>query len=166
MEEWLYFYLLYDECSENRKYFQYLLLGSLNFACLCHDTVTAARISPLYAEDGMKAADRKVHLYSYLSEQFGEKGIWKSIINRAEVVIVRLSNQMLDNLSVGRSKLRLREAGGNKKTWIGRCGILKQVEINPFWPAWSLVHSASGLSSRWPWGLVSTLAMNRIASSQ
>jgi transcriptional regulator with XRE-family HTH domain len=39
----------------------------------------------------------------------------KAIINKAEVVIVRLSNQMLDNLSGGRSKLGLREAGRNKK---------------------------------------------------
>lgn len=63
----------------------------------------------------LKAAARKAYLYSILCDQFGEKGIQKAIINRAEVAIVHLSNQMLDNLSGGRSKLRLREAGGNKK---------------------------------------------------
>jgi DNA repair protein SbcC/Rad50 len=63
----------------------------------------------------MKVAARKAHLYGILSDQLGEKGIQKAIINKAEIEIVRLSNQMLDNLSGGRSKLRLREAGGNKK---------------------------------------------------
>jgi len=63
----------------------------------------------------MLAADRKSHLYGILSEQFGERGIQKAIINKAEVAIVLLSNQMLDNLSGGRSQLRLREAGGNRK---------------------------------------------------
>ena len=66
-------------------------------------------------EENMKAAARKAHLYGILSNQFGEKGIQKAIINKAEIAIVRLSNQMLDNLSGGRSKLQLREAGGNKK---------------------------------------------------
>ena len=66
-------------------------------------------------ESNMKASERKSHLYGILSEQFGERGIQKAIINKAELAIVYLSNQVLDSLSGGRSKLRLREAGGNKK---------------------------------------------------
>ncbi len=63
----------------------------------------------------MKVAARKAHLYGILSEHFSERGIQKAIINKAETSIVRLANQMLDSLSGGRSKLRLRQEGGNKK---------------------------------------------------
>lgn len=66
-------------------------------------------------ESSMKAAERKSHLYGILSEQIGERGLQKAIINKAEVAIVHLSNQVLDSLSGGRNKLRLREAGSNKK---------------------------------------------------
>lgn len=57
----------------------------------------------------------KALLYATLAERFGERGIQKEIIQQAERSIVRLSNQMLDNLSGGRSKLKLRDGDGTKK---------------------------------------------------
>jgi hypothetical protein len=39
-------------------------------------------------ESNMKSAERKSHLYGILSEQFGERGVQKAIINKAEVAIV------------------------------------------------------------------------------
>ncbi len=89
--------------------------GRLNNAKTQQTQLLIQRDQYKETEDSMKVADRNAHLYSILSDQFGEKGIQKVIINKAEIAIVRLSNQMLDNLSGGRSKLRLREAGGNKK---------------------------------------------------
>ena len=66
--------------------------------------------------EGLKnTAHRKALLYSQLAERFGERGIQREIIQHAESAIVRLSNQMLDNLSGGRSKLKLRDGDGTKK---------------------------------------------------
>lgn len=89
--------------------------GRLTAAQTRRTQLLARRIQYLETESSLKAAERKSHLYGILSEQFGERGIQKAIINKAEVAIVHLSNQVLDSLSGGRSKLRLREAGGNKK---------------------------------------------------
>ena len=89
--------------------------GRLTAAQNRRTQLLAQRTQYLETEANWKAADRKSYLYGILSEQFSERGIQKAIINKAEVAIVHLSNQVLDSLSGGRSKLGLREAGGNKK---------------------------------------------------
>ena len=66
-------------------------------------------------EKDLKDAERKGFLYGVLAEQFSERGIQQMLIHKAEVAIVALTNNLLDNLSGGRSKLCLRGAGGNRK---------------------------------------------------
>jgi len=101
---------LSDSLEESR-----LAHGRLTTAQTRRTQLLAQRTQYLETEANWKVADRKSYLYGILSEKFSERGIQKAIINKAEVAIVHLSNQVLDSLSGGRSKLRLREAGGNKK---------------------------------------------------
>jgi len=66
-------------------------------------------------EQKTKDASRKALLYGILNDKLGENGIQREIIREAEKGIVQLANQILDNLSGGRSQLKLREGDGNKK---------------------------------------------------
>lgn len=68
-----------------------------------------------YAEQDLlrREAARKSYLYGVLAEKFGERGIQLILVRNAEDGIVRLANEMLHNLTGGRSQLRLRERGGN-----------------------------------------------------
>jgi DNA repair protein SbcC/Rad50 len=67
------------------------------------------------AERASNEASCKAKLFEQLADRLGEKGLQREIINKAELAIVRFSNQMLDNLSGGRSQLKLREGDGSKK---------------------------------------------------
>jgi exonuclease SbcC len=66
----------------------------------------------LILESELREADRNHHLYKLLSGMLGREGLQLELLRRAEQSIVEAANEILDGLSRGRMKLRLRESSG------------------------------------------------------
>lgn len=112
-------------------------------------------------ETDLRATERRHHLYKLLAELLGPRGLQIELMRRAERSIVDLANEMLDGLSRGRMRLKLRgEAGAEEGQSNKALDLL--VYDNDTGTSPTAVHLASG-SQRFRIAVSLALAIGRYA---